>query len=169
MSTSHTRNSGKKAQASVELISYAAFFFLIFVAAVAIFFQLEAQEMTRAQNANAQQIATGFADEIHSAYVAGPGYWEIVTVPTSTLNQPYNLSITYATSAVPSSMESTGFVYLEWQGQSGPMSYSAPTVTNAFISNQWQVYSGRITIQVNSTTPSVNISNQNGTIDIEPG
>ena len=176
MSISHTRNrSTRRGKASVELISYAAFFFLVFMAAVVIFFQMQSQEMYRAENANAQEIAYGFADQIRTAFVAGDGFGQSISIPTNILNKPYTLSITSAGTA---STTPTGYVYVEWQGVNGQESVSAATMTtnynatacttsnpNAFIC---QNVSGRITINA-SQQHMVIMSNNNGTIIFTQG
>jgi len=118
-----------RAQAAVEVLAYSAFFMLVFVATVAIFFQQQSQGLTRAENAYAQEIAYGFADHIHTAFVAGPGFSQTVTIPNRLLGKPYIIALSFDPS--PATTE-TGFVYVEWQGSSGNASFSAPTITTAY-------------------------------------
>ncbi|VVB73931.1 Uncharacterised protein [uncultured archaeon] len=172
MSISHTRSSRvalKGGQASVELISYASFFFLVFMAAVAIFFQIQGQEMSRAEYANAQEIANGLADRIHTAFVAGPGFEERFFLSRSLLNRPYTLSVT--SGATPQSQQ-TGFVYVEWQGASGPASYSAVAIATNYTATTQSGFisfaANRIAINA-SQGLALNISNENGTIRFKPG
>jgi hypothetical protein len=161
MSTSNTaERSGLKtrarAQAAVEVLSYAAFFLLIFVATVAVFFQQQSQGLTRAENAYAQEIASGFADHIQTAFVAGPGFSQTFAIPKTLLGKPYKISLSAAPS--PSSRE-TGFVYIDWQGPSGSASFSSPTITTAYSAT---AFGGFITI--NSTTSKIVIDSQPGTL-----
>ena len=118
-----------RAQAAVEMLSYAAFFLLVFVASVSVFFQQESQGLTRAESAYAQQIADSFADSIQTAFVAGPGFSQQVSIPHDLLGKPYKILVSY--SPPPSSAE-TGFVYVEWNGVSGSTSFSAKTITSAY-------------------------------------
>ena len=82
-----------RAQAAVELLAYAAFFLLAFVSVVAVFFQLQSQELSRAQHAYAQEISYSLADSIRTALVAGPGFWEEVDMAPNILGKPYNITI----------------------------------------------------------------------------
>jgi len=135
----------RRAQAAVEVLAYSAFFMLVFVAIVAVFFQQQSQGLTRAENAYAQEIAYGFADHIHTAFVAGPGFSQKVDIPNRLLGKPYKIALSYGSD--PASKE-TGFVYVEWQGSSGNASFSAPTITTAYT----PVTSGNfITIRANSS------------------
>lgn len=177
MSTSHTRNKAREggscqhAQASVELLSYAAFFMLVFVAAVSVFFQIQGQEMARAESAYAQQVAYGFADNIRTAFVAGSGFEETISLPTNILGKPYTLSVT--TYQTPTQKE-TGFVYVDWRGQSGMASYSAPTIAGryTYVSDpdavSYDASSSRIVINASKGFP-IKINNTNGIIYIQKG
>ncbi|MCX8196896.1 MAG: hypothetical protein N3G80_01090 [Candidatus Micrarchaeota archaeon] len=118
-----------KAQAAIELIAYASFFLLLFVATVGIFFQQQAQGLYRAENAYAQEIAFSFADAIYTAFVAGPGFSQRVQLPKDILGKPYNISISF--SSAPSQTE-TGFVYVEWASPLGPGVFAAATVTTSY-------------------------------------
>ncbi len=118
-----------RAQAAIEVFSYAAFFLLVFVATAAIFFQQQSQGITRAENAYAQEIADGFADRIHTTFVAGPGFSQEFSVPKNILGRPYILQVSAAPG--PATVE-TGFVYVAWQGSSGNASLSSPTITTAY-------------------------------------
>ena len=126
-STSHTKS--ERGQAAVEMLAYAAFFFAVFVTAVAIFLQVQTQELTRAENAYAQEVAYGFADSIQTAFVAGPGFSQQVSIPRDLLGKPYKIVLSKG--LAPASAE-TGFVYVEWQGASGSTSVSEPTITAAY-------------------------------------
>jgi len=119
----------RRAQAAVEVLAYSAFFMLVFVAVVAVFFQQQSQGLTRAENAYAQEIAYGVADHIHTAFVAGPGFSQTIAIPNKLLGKPYKIALSYGNN--PATRE-TGFVYVEWRGPSGNASFSAPTITTAY-------------------------------------
>ena len=125
----HIRAAGVSGQAAVELLAYAAFFLLIFVSSVAVFSQQQSQGLTRAESAYAQQIALSFADSIQTAFVAGPGFSQQVSIPHDLLGKPYKLVLSKGLS--PASTE-TGFVYVEWNGIRGNTSFSAPAITSAY-------------------------------------
>lgn len=124
LSMSHTCN--RRAQAAIEVLSYAAFFFMVFVAAVSILLQVQGNEITRAENAYAQEIAYGFADNIHTAFVAGPGFVESVSVPKDILGKRYWIFVSKSSQA---SVHETGIAYVEWQSFGKNMSFSAATLT----------------------------------------
>ena len=126
MSMSRMQSNG---QAAVEVLTYAAFFFLVFVSAVAVFLSVQDQELARAQNAYAQEIAYGLADSVHTAFVAGPGFVQGVSLPRDILGRPYYISISRSPDA---SSVATGFVYIEWQSGGKSRSFSAPTVTASY-------------------------------------
>ena len=111
------------------MLSYAAFFLLVFVASMSIFFQQQVQGMARAESAYAQQIAGSFAYSIQTAFVAGPGFSQQVSIPRDLLGKPYKIVLSKG--LAPASAE-TGFVYVEWQGASGSTSVSEPTITAAY-------------------------------------
>ena len=111
------------------MLVYAGFFFAVFVTAVAIFLQVQNQELSRAENAYAQGIAYGFADSIQTAFVAGPGFVETVRLPTDILGKRYWLEVSHSPSAA--GLE-TGFVYVEWLSDGKNVSFSAPTVTSNY-------------------------------------
>ncbi len=123
------------AQAAVEVLSYASFFLLVFVAAVALFLQLQGQELSRAQYAFAQQVAFQFADNIKVAFVAGPGFSQTVSMPPLLLGKNYTITVSRPSSETPGGYQAdteTGFVYVEWQSSSGTASVSAPTLTTSY-------------------------------------
>ena len=189
LSTSHTRTehagaaAGRpfsparrgRAQAAVELLAYAAFFFAVFVTAVAIFIQVQTQELTRSENAYAQEIAYGFADNIHTAFVAGPGFVESVSVPKDILGKRYWIMVSHSPNAADSE---TGTVYVEWLSDGKNMSFSAPTVTadysyvggaGGFVSNRTTA-NGKDFVEIDAAQGHmVNISNENGRIMIMKG
>lgn len=154
------------------MLAYAAFFFAVFVAAVAVFLQVQGQELTRAENAYAQEIAYGFADSIHTAFVAGPGFVESVGMPRDILGKRYLLFVSMSADA---SAQETGLVYVNWESSGKNASFSAPTETASY------AYAGgadgMVTVQPGSNyiviDPSkgsvLNISNVDGTIKIEKG
>ena len=117
------------AQAAVELLSYAAFFLLAFVATAVVFLQLQGQELARAENAYAQEIAYQFADYIQVAFVAGPGFRQNVTMPERLLDKPYEIAVSHG--AAPGTNE-TGFVYVNWEGPVRNSTFSAPTITSNY-------------------------------------
>ena len=106
-----------------------SFFLLVFVASVAIFLQQESQGLSRAESAYAQQIAGSFADSIQTAFVAGPGFSQQVSIPRDLLGKPYKIQVSYGPSAASTE---TGFVYVEWQGASGDASLSAPDDNDSY-------------------------------------
>jgi len=118
-----------RGQAAVEVLSYAAFFFLVFVSAVAVFLSVQGQELARAQNAYAQEIAYGLADSVHTAFVAGPGFSQTLSLPRDILGRPYSVSISRSLDA---SSAATGFVYVEWQSGGKSAVFSAATVTSDY-------------------------------------
>jgi len=153
----------KKAQAAVEVLSYGSFFLLIFVVAVAIFFQMQSQELSRSEYAYAQQTAYQFADQIQIAFVAGSGFWEVVRIPPELLGKNYNfvVSRSYGQQAI----NETGFVYVNW---GNGKSVSAPTVTTSYevspVSSGQIYYGTNNFVEINNTAGCVNISNSEGTI-----
>ncbi|MCX8174791.1 MAG: hypothetical protein N3E51_01135 [Candidatus Micrarchaeota archaeon] len=168
---------GAKGQAAVEVLSYASFFLLGFVVATAVFFQMQSIEISRAEHSFAQEIAYELADHIHTAFVAGPGFVQNVTLPSDILGKPYRISI----SRKPSTMAlvpETGFVYVEWMGPSQNSSFSAPTITSSY---SLVSYSGFIEtnaetgfIEINPAgypggRPTIRMENMNGTIRISKG
>jgi hypothetical protein len=165
----------QRAQAAVELLAYAAFFFAVFVTAVAIFIQVQTQELSRSENAYAQEIAYGFADSIHTAFVAGPGFTESVSVPRDILGKRYWLMVSYSPDAA--SYE-TGLVYVEWLSNGRNSSFSAPTITadylyvgdaGNFVGNR-TTSNGKEFVVIDAMQPHmVNITNKNGKIEIRKG
>ncbi len=143
------------AQAAVEVLAYAAFFLLIFVTTVAVFFQQQSQGLARAENAYAQEISHGFSDQIHTAFVAGPGFWQKFSIPKSLLGKPYRISISFA--PTPASKE-TGFVYVDWKGPSGDTVFSSPTITTDYGATQ----TSDGFISVNATTGRITMDSAKG-------
>ncbi|HIH19609.1 TPA: hypothetical protein HA225_06605 [Candidatus Micrarchaeota archaeon] len=123
------KSTGMRGQAAVEVLAYAAFFLLVFVTSVAIFLQLQEQELSRAENAFAQEVAYGFADHIETAFVAGKGFSQTVTLPSNIHGKPYIITVSKAERA---DLKETGFVYVDWQGPSRINSFSAPTITSSY-------------------------------------
>jgi len=121
--------SKKRAQAAAEVLSYAAFFLLIFVASVAVFFQMQSQELSRAENAYAQEIAYGFSDHIRTAFIAGDGFSQRFDIAPDILGKPYKIWLSRGTNP---NLKETGIVYVEWKGSSGETSLSSPTVTAGY-------------------------------------
>jgi len=154
------------------MLVYAAFFFAVFVTAVAVFLQVQAQEFTRAENAYAQEIAYGFADGMHTAFVAGPGFSESVGVPRDILGKRYLLFVSTSSDA---SAQETGIVYVNWESSGGNASFSAPTVTASYTYAEGP--DGMVTSPPGSNfiiiDPSrgsaLNISNEGGSIRIMKG
>jgi len=112
------------------MLAYAAFFFAVFVAAVAVFLQVQSQDLARSENAYAQEIAYGFADSIHTAFVAGPGFAETVRLPPDILGKRYWLLVSMSPDA---SAQETGMAYVDWESTDKNSSFSAPTVTASYI------------------------------------
>jgi len=159
-----------RGQAAVELLAYAAFFLLVFVTAVVVFLQVQTQELTRSENVYAQEIAYGFADNIHTAFVAGPGFVESVNVPKDILGRRYWLRVSNSSDA---SKQETGIVYVDWTDTGKNTSFSAPTVTTNYNftrdpENVVTVHDNFIVIDTYKNQ-KINISNVNGTITIQKG
>jgi len=161
-------------QAAVEMLAYAIFFLMIFVVIVSVFFQTQAQEMTRAENAFAQEVANGFADNIRIAYIAGPGFSQTVTLPQYIQNKQYTLTI--SKNPNPGQSE-TGFVYVDWRGQMQPMSFAATTITTQYsqttdatcISTPAGTDYIVVNVSASPTCQKLNMSNINGVIRITKG
>lgn len=160
-----------RGQAAVEALSYGAFFMLIFVGMVAVFLQMQSQDLTRAEYAYAQQIAYGFADRIYVTSLAGAGFVQTVAVPDDLLGKRYNITISRPQlgSGSQASLE-TGFVYVEWVASNGRWgSVSAPTITTKYerlmgvpgITNN-----SRDFVVIESGIGKLNLSNVNGTVRV---
>jgi len=126
----------KSGQAAVEVLAYASFFLLVFAAIAAVFLQLQSQELSRAESAYAQQIAYGLADNVHTAFIAGPGFSQEVALPLKLLGKDYSIRVSSSTlplsQPVQSGVGETGFVYVDWQGTADTQTFSVPSVTSAF-------------------------------------
>ncbi|MCX8198025.1 MAG: hypothetical protein N3F07_02410 [Candidatus Micrarchaeota archaeon] len=149
-------------QAAVEVISYSVLFLLMLLLSIAIFFYLQSQEIAKAENAYAQQIAYQLSDQINVAFVAGDGFWHTVRIPPDLLGKNYQFMVSRAYGQ--QAQNETGFVYVNWN--SGKSSVSAPAITASFgISSLGSGigYSGDF-IEINSTVSCLNISNQAGNI-----
>ena len=117
-------------QAAVEVLAYASFFMFVFAIGIAAFFQMQSQEISRAEYAYAQEIAEEFADYVNTAYVAGPGFREEVTLPPELLGKDYEIRVSSRGTG-----EATGFVYVSWPapaGSPGKPSAIAPTPATNF-------------------------------------
>ncbi|MFA6489788.1 MAG: hypothetical protein WCT52_03840 [Candidatus Micrarchaeia archaeon] len=158
-----------RGQAAVEALSYGAFFMLIFVGAVAVFLQMQSQDLTRAEYAYAQQVAYGFADSIYVTSLAGTGFVQTVSVPSDLLGRGYNITISRPQQGAKNQAElETGFVYVEWIASNGKLgSVSAPTITTRY---DMVTYGSQITnntrgfVVIGSGIGRLNLSNVNGTI-----
>jgi hypothetical protein len=146
-------------------LAYASFFLFTFVAAVAVFFQLQAQEVSRAERSFAQELAFQLADQINTAFIAGSGFSQSVQITPLLLGKPYTITISRITS---STSKESGLVYVNWRGPSGQeLTASAPTVTAAYNLTASSGYIRADTanfIVVNSTIGNLNMTNRNGTI-----
>ena len=157
------------AQASVEMLSYLAFFLVVFVAAMSTFLFLQSQETARAENAYAREIAYSFSDSIQRAFMAGDGFSQNVAIPPTLLGKQYLIAVSHASS--PASAQ-TGLVYVWWDSSGQTGSFSAPTVTANYSA---QYVPGFIStsnpgiILINSTIGSVNMTNYNGMIRFTKG
>ncbi|MEM2137718.1 MAG: hypothetical protein QW568_01390 [Candidatus Anstonellaceae archaeon] len=162
--------SESKAQAAIELLAYAAFFLFTFVAAVAVFFQLQAQEVSRAERSFAQELAFQLSDQINTAFIAGSGFSQSVQITPMLLGKPYTMTISRITG--PTAKES-GLVYVNWKGPSGQeLTASALTVTAAYNLTPSANYISTDAsnfIVVNSTIGTLNMTNKNGTIHFTKG
>ena len=115
-------------------MAYASFFLLVFAAVAAIFLQMQNNELSRAESAYAQEIAYGFADNVRTAFIAGPGFSQEIALPARLLGKPYQIRISSSADLpLDTPITETGFIYVEWLGTSGqPQSFSAPAATPAF-------------------------------------
>ena len=153
------------------MLAYAAFFFAVFVAAVAVFIQVQNQELSRSENAYAQEVAYGFADNIHTAFVAGPGFVESVSLPQDILGKRYLLFVSMSSDA---SAQETGLVYVNWESTGNNASFSAPTVTASYDfvnegAGGFVTGSGNYIVIDAAQGKMLNISNVGGTIRIQKG
>lgn len=157
------------------MLAYAAFFFAVFVTAVAVFLQVQNQELSRAENAYAQEVAYGFADNIHTAFVAGPGFVESVSLAPDILGSRYWLVVSHSPDA---SAVETGFVYVEWLSNGKNVSFSAPTITtnysyvggaDNFVSSRTAAGGAEFVVIDASQGHMLNITNKNGEIEIREG
>ena len=158
-----------KGQAAIEALSYGAFFMLVFVGAVAVFMNMQSQDLSRAEYSYAQQIADGFSDQIYVTSLAGTGFSQTVSVPNDLLGKSYNVTISRPPlgSGNQASVE-TGFVYVEWLASDGrPGSVSSPTITTKYqmvagvpgITNNSQDF-----VVIQSGIGRLNLSNSGGVI-----
>jgi len=153
------------------MLAYAAFFFAVFVGAVVVFLQVQGNEITRAENAYAQEIAYGFSDSIHTAFVAGPGFVESISVPKDILGKRYLIFVSRSPDA---SARETGLVYVNWESTGANSSFSAPTVTANYSlvddgTGGFVTQSGEF-IRIDAwQNKKINISNVNGMIKIQKG
>lgn len=125
-------NNPTKGQAAVEVLAYASFFLLVFVMVSAVFMSAQAQELTHAENAYAQEIAYGFSDNVRTSFIAGPGFSQTISLPPNLLGKPYTLRISSTQFSPDAEIRESGFVFVEWQGQANPQSFAAPLVANYF-------------------------------------
>ena len=123
-----------RGQAAIEVLAYASFFLLVFVSISAIFLSAQNQEMSRAENAYAQQLANTCADPVHTSAIAGPGFSQKVDIPPDLLGKPYTIRISSPQVAKQSKITESAFVYVEWQGQNNLQSFPAPLSFNNFYS-----------------------------------
>ena len=160
-----------RGQAAVEALSYGAFFMLVFVGAVAVFMNMQSQDLSRAEYSYAQQIADGFSDQIYVTSLAGTGFSQTVSVPNDLLGKSYNVTISRPPlgSGNQASVE-TGFVYVEWLSSDGRQaSVSSPTITTKYelhtstnvpqLTNNSQDF-----VVIGSGIGKFNLTNKNGTI-----
>ena len=151
-----------RAQAAVELLTYSAFFLFVFVVGVSAFFFIQSQETMRAENAYAQQLAYGFADNIQTAIIAGPGFEETVYIPDKLLGRDYVIAVSRGQDA---SAQQTGFVYINWGNNSGGMSAPTMTADYAYVSPQdGSIWHEESLIFIKSSIGRLNISNVEGQI-----
>jgi len=124
---------GCHGQAAVEVLAYAGFFLLVFAAISAVLLSAQAQELSRAESAYAQEIAYAFADHVRTAFIAGPGFSQDIEIPSSLLGKPYVMRLSSAGPSGPGmQIRETGFIYVEWQGQSDRSSFSAQAAASRF-------------------------------------
>lgn len=165
-----SRTAGNHGQAAVEMLSYGSFFLLAFVATVAVFFYMQAQEIARAEHSYAQEIAYQFADQISVAFISGPGFTQNVSLPPNILGKPYKITLSRTTGAAI--YPETGFVYVEWQGPTQKSVLSVPTISTAYdlsAAGGNVGYDNQSFIEINSTAGKVNMENRNGTIRFKKG
>lgn len=123
----------KKGQAAVEVLAYASFFLLVFAVLSAVFLSAQGQELSRAENAYAQEIAYSFSDNVRTAFIAGPGFVQDLVLPPNLLGKPYAIRLSSAAEpGLGQDIRETGFIYVDWQGQTDSASFSAPAATPLF-------------------------------------
>lgn len=160
-----------RGQAAIEAMSYGAFFLLVFVGGAFVFLQMQGHDLSRAENAYAQQLAYSFADKVHVAEVAGPGFVQYVPVPSDLLGRDYNLTISRPVARGASERES-GFVYVDWIASNGRLSSaSAPAITTKYgvTTGQGVSINGEGFIVVRPGAGRIRMENVNGTIWISKG
>ena len=131
-SPSRVRVGGASGQAAVEVLAYASFFLLVFVMISSVFLSAQGQELSRAENAYAQEIAYGFSDSVRTSFIAGPGFAQVITIPPNLLGKPYLLRISSTSFGQGAQIKETGFAYIDWQGQANQQSFASPLVANSF-------------------------------------
>lgn len=127
------RAGGAAGQAAVEVLAYASFFLLVFAVVSAVFLQMQSQELSRAETAYAQEIAYSLSDHVRTAFTAGGGFTEEITLPARLLGKQYSIRVSSSADLPPETpVKETGFIYVDWQGASGRQSFSAPASTSVF-------------------------------------
>lgn len=157
---SGTARPQRKAQAAVEMLAYAAFFFMVFVAAIAVFLQVHGTELARAESAYAQEVAYGFADAVHVAFVAGPGFSGSAIVPPNILGKRYML---YMSASPHAESRETGLIYVEWESAGGRKGFSAPSVTADYGIKQLDA-DGMVTLIDNGDSEFIAIDPSKGSV-----
>jgi hypothetical protein len=144
---------------------------MVFLVSVAVFLSMQEQQLQRAENAYAQEIAYQFADYIETAFIAGPGFSQEVSMPADIHGKPYVITVSRALTGAGST--ETGFVYLDWRGPVRESSFSAPTITASYGYSESSgfIYSnsaGGIVINASLGLP-VKIENTGGSIRFSRG
>ncbi len=102
----------KLGQSSVEFLSYAAFFLLIFSAATGYLLFGHVQDAARQKGSVAREISGQFADQVNFALSAGDGFFGVFEFERSLLGADYNVTF-----------GPDGFVRIDWQDGGQKLNY----------------------------------------------
>jgi hypothetical protein len=151
-----------KGQAAIEMMAYAGFFLLVFIAFTYIFITQQASDLQSRQIDVAKGIGAGVASNADLAFLAGDGFYGRFPLQQDILGQPYTISFS-----------SSGFVQVNWQGPTGEATFLYPTRSGAFKAGGLYVSQQPVTrpdgTSVILVSPDVSIGhitmrNQGGTI-----
>lgn len=161
----------KIGQAAVEVISYAIFFLLTLLFSLYAFYQLQFQEISKAQDSYTQEFSYKIAENINFVFSSGNNSWYSFPLPPNVLGKDYYLLVSFARPGFAGQKE-TGFVYVNLKDDKNT-SKSAILITSAinFISSQdiGLVSSTSNLIRINSSIRCLNVSNNGGILYLSKG